>query len=93
MVIDNLYLQWSARRPAEANTISVVYPNAVLPFPVGDECFETVSGRHSQITKRLGGIKMFKLPSGNCPKFLRTRSPCGFCVTPIEHIFNASVGE
>ena len=93
MVIDNLYLRGTVRSPTEADTISVVDPDAVLPLPVGDQRFETVSGWNSEVPKSLGRIEMFKLPPGDRPQLPGTRFPGGPRVPPVKHVFGASVGE
>lgn len=74
----------------EANSVLIVYTNAVLPDAVGLECFQHVSGRYAQILQRRSGVKISQLATRRTFEVtnLRTRLPSNsFCVSLLAKVF------
>ena len=65
MVIHDLYVFRTRIAPHEADTVLVVYPDAVLPFPVASQSLESVPRRNSQIVDSSGGLKLAEPPQGD----------------------------
>ena len=71
MVIDDLYVLWAVRRPSETDPVLIVDSNAVLPFAITLQGFESVSWRDPEILKDGGGSKSIQLLSTLPPEGLR----------------------
>jgi len=70
MIINYLNICRSCCRPAEADAELIVHPDAVLPFPVASERFETVARWHTEILQSGGNLKLTQL------------APCNFLDSP-----------
>jgi hypothetical protein len=60
-----LYVFRSRIGPAEADSPLVVYTDAVLPYAVALERFQTVAGRYAQILQAAGDFKLTNFAAGD----------------------------
>jgi len=49
VVVDNLNITGSSSRPVKADSILVIYPDAVLALPRPLQLLQSVSGRHTEV--------------------------------------------
>lgn len=61
MIIDDLHVRSTRSRPAEADAILIVHPDAVLARPVTLERFKPVSGRHAKVVQTSGDLQLPEL--------------------------------
>jgi hypothetical protein len=61
VVIDNLDIDGSLRRPDEAHSEPIVDPYAVLSCAVAAKCFEAIAWRHAQVVERLRPFQLLQL--------------------------------
>ena len=61
MIIHDLDGIRPRRRPAEADAPLVVDADAVLPFPIPFQCFQTIATRDAQVFETSGGIHLIEL--------------------------------
>jgi hypothetical protein len=62
MVVGNLDIESVAFIPAEAEAVLVVDPNAILPFAVSGERFQSVARKQRQVAKRGRTMQVEELP-------------------------------
>jgi hypothetical protein len=65
MVVRNLDIFCARRRPAEADAVSVVHPDAVPARTVTSERLESVARWHAQVIKHTDDLKLSELSSGD----------------------------
>ena len=64
MIIHNLDIARSARRPHEADPPLIVDPNAVPAGPLAFQSLQLVAGRHAKIGQQHGCVEHVELPHG-----------------------------
>ena len=57
MVVTNVHIPWSVRRPAKDDTALVVEPDGVQTRQVAVEALQSISGRRLQVVQRVGVIE------------------------------------
>jgi len=57
MVVDDFHVVGVALPPHEADAILIIDPDAVLALALAVQRFQPVSGRHTQIIQRHGGVQ------------------------------------
>jgi hypothetical protein len=62
VVVDNFQIRGPAGRPAETDSILIVYTDAVVAAPVALQRFETIPGRGPEKVEGLRGIEQCKFP-------------------------------
>ena len=72
MIIDNFDIVGVTVNEAKAKTPLFVDSDAVRASAVITECFETITGRHTQKVKRRGSVQLGKLALSN-PLHVYTR--------------------
>jgi hypothetical protein len=93
VVVDNLDLGRTISCPDEADTILLVYPDAVLALPITGKNLKSIPNGDSKILELLRRIELLQPSPGNTPKGRRT-SPTGpLGPSAIEHVFRGSVLE
>ena len=65
MVVDYLDIFRACRSPAEANTVLIIHPDAVLPFSVAAERLQPISRRDTEILDRGRNLQLSQLPTGD----------------------------
>jgi hypothetical protein len=90
MVIGDLYIMGIAISPREANAELIIDPNAVLPFPIVVQLFQSVAGRNSQILQVNRRIERGKFPLGYISQ---TRRGHPLALTGVPERFRVLVGE
>jgi len=93
MIVNDLYIRRTVRRPAEANPVLVVDTNAIKSMPSSSESLKSITRRNPQVVESFNGIKLIQLASDNRPKGLRASSASGFGVASVEEILGSLVGE
>ena len=89
MVVDDLDVGRSVGGPSEADAVLIVDPDAVLPFPVAGQGFESVPWRHSEVVNHIGRIEHQEL-------LQRSVAEVGavlFDPTPAEQLLRVLVSE
>ncbi len=86
MVVYNLYVRRPHFRPAKANSVSVINPNAELAPTISGQLFQAVPRRDSESTERLHRVHLIELASCDTPKTLRTRSSRSLGAAPVEYV-------
>jgi hypothetical protein len=74
VVISDFHIKSIATAPGKADSPLVIYPNAVLPFPVILELFQAVAGRHTKIIQLYRSVKDHQLSGSPSPDFIRQPS-------------------
>ena len=72
--------------PAEADSVSLVDPYAVLVLPVATELFQPVAWRGLQITKQMRLVELVQFSTGHRPQGFRASLPGCLGPLPIEYI-------
>ncbi len=62
VIIHDFHLVGFSVEPYKADAVLIVYPYAVLPFPVSFESFQTIPGQGIQVLKELRGLEHHQLP-------------------------------
>jgi len=86
MVVHNLYVRRPRFRPAKADPVSVINPNAELAPSTSGQLFQAVPRRDSESTERLHRVQLIELASRDTPKILRTRSSRSLGAAPVEDV-------
>ncbi len=86
MVVHNLYVRRPRFRPAKADLVSVINPNAELAPSASGQLLQAVPRRDSESTERLHRIYLIELASRDTPKTLRTCSSRGLSAAPVEDV-------
>ena len=63
MVINNLYIFWSIRRPHKAHSKLIVNADAVLTGSISFQGFQAITRRHAEIVQTSRPIKLLKFSS------------------------------
>lgn len=93
MIIHNLHLGWAFFRPSEAQTIAIVYANAVLTPPVTDECLEPIPPWRSQVHCRFGRVELIHLSGRKIPQLAWAGRPSGLCVVAVVDVLRPAISE
>lgn len=64
MIVHDLDVFGAFNRPAEANSILVIYPDAMLAFAFALQDFQAIAGRRAQKIQSLRRIKLRQFPDG-----------------------------
>jgi hypothetical protein len=73
MVVDDFHVVGVAIPPHEADAILIIYSDAVLALALAVQSLQPVSGRHTQIIQRHGGMQQEELL--HCPHFQTGGNP------------------
>jgi hypothetical protein len=68
VVVDYLNVDRTRFRPAEADSVLVVDPDAVLPSAVSPEGFEAIARWYSQVVQDLGLVECIESSRRHLPK-------------------------
>ena len=71
VVVDDLDVLRTCRRPNEADPVLIVNSNTVLALTIAPKRFESVARRHAEILQSVSLIQGIKLSSANPPQLLR----------------------
>jgi len=86
MGIHNLYVRRPRFRPAEADSVLVINPNAELAPSTSGQLFQAVPRRDSEFAERLHRVHLIELAPRDTPKILRTRSSRSLGAAPVEDV-------
>jgi len=86
MVVHNRYVRRPRFRPAKADSVLVINPNAELAPSTSRQLLQTVPRRDSEFTGLLHRVYLIELASRDTPKTLRTRSSRSLGATPVEDV-------
>src|SRR3990172_9638688 len=89
VVINDLHVFRADIRPHEADAVSVVDANAMLPLSVAAQRFQLVAWRYPELPQRNDRVKLVK-PTSRCfPRGLRAGSSGGPCVHSVEYVLSS----
>lgn len=71
MVVGDFDIGGPFGRPLKTDTVLIIYPNAVLPFSVTPQRFESIGWRRPKIGKVLCAVKKKKLSLCHSPELFR----------------------
>ena len=91
MVVDDLYVRRSLAGPPEADPVSVVYPDALLTFPVARQRFEPISRGYPKLFEAFHRIELIQLALGYKPQAPRAALPGRFRVPAVKYVLRSSV--
>lgn len=84
MVVDNLHVRGTSRRPAEANAVLVVDTDAVLSDSVRSQLLEPIGWWGSQVIEHMGLVQLVEFTTCHLPQGLRTCMPRRLGISGIE---------
>src|SRR3990172_8274234 len=93
VVINDLHVFGADIRPNEADAVSVVDANAMLPLSVAAQRFQLVAGRYPEPPQQKNRVKLVKLTSRCSPRRLRAGSSGGPCIHSVEDVLCAAIPE
>jgi hypothetical protein len=93
MIVDNAYIVGVSVPEAEDDAKLFVNPDAIEASPITFEGFQTVLGRHTQITQVMRRIQYIELPYGNTLQGRRQYCARSLGVDPVEKVFGGAVSE
>ena len=93
MVVDDLHFRRTITGPVKADPVPFIDPYTVLTFPIAGERFQAIPWGNSKLSQPLHRIKLVQLAASYCPEFTRAALSGRLCITAVEHIFRALVGE
>ncbi len=93
MIVCDLNFSWALVGPTEADSILVVYADAMLTGAITFQFLQPISRWRTKISKKLGLIELVKLSDGDFPK----RSGADFAsllgTLAIEDVFGCLIGK
>lgn len=93
MIIGDLHVFCSGRRPVETDTILFIYSDTILAFPIAPQYLEPVTRRNAEIIQLCGGIDLVELSKGDAPDVARQNTSCVRRIYPVIDILRGSIRE
>ena len=93
MIVGDLNFSWAFVGPTEADSILVVYADAMLTGAITLQFLQPISRWRTKIRKKLGLIELVKLPDGNFPQRSRAYFTSLLGTLAIEDVFGCLIGE
>jgi hypothetical protein len=91
VVVGDFNLVDIAVPPIKADSILVVDPNAMLPFPISTKTLQPVSGRDREFLKIANAIQLVQFSTRCGPQFTRACLLSRACVGAVEHVLGALI--
>jgi hypothetical protein len=89
VIVDDLDVVRGTLQPAEAESVLVIDPDAVLAVPVAPQSLEPIAGRDGEQGECADCIELGELPLGDTPGRRRADPARGPGVLPVEHVLRA----
>jgi ABC-type uncharacterized transport system permease subunit len=79
MIVRNFHILCTSFGPPETDAVLVIYPDAVLAFPVTLESFKSVAGWNTQVIQLYGNLQLTQFTSGDFLKGNKSSDPDSAC--------------
>ena len=93
VIVDDFHVLRPAGRPAEADPVLLIDPDAVLSLSIALERFEPVSRRRAKVLEHFSDVELIEFPLRDRPKISRTTAPSRLGINVIVNLFGSSVRE
>jgi len=93
VIVCDLNFSWAFVGPTEADSILVVYADAMLTGAITFQFLQPISRWSTKINKKLGLVELVNLSDGNFPQRSRAYFASLLGTLAIEDVFACLIGE